>query len=85
MYVPVKVITENRQNVITLPMDAVISEASEKYVYIIADGVAKKSVVSLGIRSGDVYEITDGVRDGDDVVLSGSSLLSDGTKVRIVN
>ena len=85
MYVPVKVITENRENAITLPMDAIISEGAQKYVYLISNETAVKSVVTLGIRSGDIYEVVSGVQDGDQVVVNGSSLLADGSKVNIVD
>jgi RND family efflux transporter MFP subunit len=85
MYIPVKVITATKNNTITLPLDAVIADGSRKYVYIINGDVATSSNVSTGIRSGNVYEIVAGVQVNDKVVVSGSSLLFDGTKVKIVN
>lgn len=85
MYVPVKVVIAEKENAITLPIDAVISEGSKKYVYLINGENAKVSNVSVGIRSGNVYEIISGVKGDDNVVVNGSSLLSDGSKVRVVN
>jgi RND family efflux transporter MFP subunit len=85
MYVPVKVVITEKQNTITLPLDAVISEGSKKYVYLINGENAEVSNVSVGIRSGNVYEIISGVKGDDNVVVNGSSLLSDGSKVRVVN
>jgi membrane fusion protein (multidrug efflux system) len=85
MYVPVKVVTAEKGNAITLPLDAVITEGSKKYVYLVNGEKATVSNVSIGIRSGNVYEIIAGVQDNDKVVVSGASLLSDGSKIRIVN
>jgi membrane fusion protein, multidrug efflux system len=85
MYVPVKVITATKANAITLPLDAVIADGSRKYVYIINGDVATSSNVATGIRSGNVFEIVAGVQVNDKIVVSGSSLLFDGTKVKVVN
>lgn len=85
MYVPVKVITATKTNAITLPLDAVINDGSRKYVYIINGDIATSSNVATGIRSGNTYEIVAGVQVNDNVVISGSSLLFDGTKVKVVN
>ncbi len=85
MYVPVKVVTATKSNAITLPLDAVIVDGSRKYVYIINGDVATSSNVATGIRSGNVYEIVAGVQVNDKVVVSGSSLLFDGTKIKVVN
>lgn len=85
MYIPVKVIVDRKDNVISLPMEVVISEGSEKFVYVVKDLVAKKIPVSVGIRDGNLLEIVSGVSEGDLVVVSGASMLSEGARVKIVN
>jgi len=84
MFVSVNTIIEKKGGVVILSMDAVIKEGKASYVYIIEGGVAKKINVTTGIRGGDYYAIKDGLKGGEQVVLTGSSALSDGMKVKII-
>lgn len=84
MYVPVRVVVEQKSAVMVLPMETVISEGREQYVYIVRDGLAHKTAVKTGIRSGISFEILQGVLEGDNVVVSGAGLLHDGLKVKVV-
>lgn len=84
MYIPVKVIVDKKENVISLPMEVIISEGKDKFVYVVKDLQAKKVPVSVGIRGEEMLEIVSGVSEGDLVVVSGSSMLTDGARVKIV-
>jgi membrane fusion protein, multidrug efflux system len=84
MYVAVKVVVDKRPSVLSLPMETVIAEGVEKYVYTVENGVARKAPLTVGIRGGDHLEILSGLTDNAVVVTSGASLLSDGLKVKIV-
>ncbi|MBN1759307.1 MAG: efflux RND transporter periplasmic adaptor subunit [Chitinispirillaceae bacterium] len=84
MYLKLRIVTGVKEGAITLPMDAVIIEGTDKSAYIVIGGIAKKIAVTAGDRSGDRLEITGGVDEGAQVVVSGAGLLSDGTKVKIV-
>jgi membrane fusion protein (multidrug efflux system) len=84
MYVPVKVITNVKPHVISLPLDAIIDDNSKKLVYKIENGVSKRYGVTTGIRVGEVCEVLSGINDGDLVVVSGMSLLADSSKVKII-
>jgi membrane fusion protein (multidrug efflux system) len=84
MYVPVKVVVARKENVM-LPMEAVVSEGRGKFVYVVKDLQAKKVPVSVGIRSEEMLEIVSGVSKGDLVVFSGNLMLTDGTRVKIVD
>jgi RND family efflux transporter MFP subunit len=84
MFVSVNTIVEKKSGVVVLSMDAVIKEGKTSYVYAIEGGVAKKINITTGIRGGNYYEIKDGLKGGEQVVLTGSSALSDGMKVKII-
>ncbi len=78
--------TMDRSNdAIVLPRDAVMTKEEETYVYIVENGTAKKVAVELGIETGDMIEITSGLKDGDNVVTKGQTYLSDGEAVRVSN
>ena len=84
MYLEMRIITSEKTGVVTLPMDAVIIDGKDQSVFIVTDSIAKKMTIVTGDRSGDTFEITQGVTEGVQVVVSGASLLAESTKVKIV-
>ncbi|HEX3019674.1 MAG TPA: efflux RND transporter periplasmic adaptor subunit [Chitinispirillaceae bacterium] len=84
MYIPVKVIIDRKNQVVSLPIEAVISQGVEKFVFVVKDLMAKKVPVKLGIRDENLLEIVSGIAEGDLVVVSGMSMLADGARVKIV-
>ena len=53
------------------------------YVYVYNDGKVSYSMVQLGRRLGDRYEVISGVEPGQDVVISEKSKLTNGAAVQI--
>src|SRR5215831_21418551 len=83
----VTVMANSKTEAIIVPASAVTLEASnadEGTVMIVdAKNVARERKVTVGIRSGDKMEITEGLEEGDTVVVEGNFALPDGTKVEI--
>ena len=61
------------------------SGAGDRYIYVCKDGKVSYQKVKLGRRMGDKYEIISGVEDGDQVVITGQSRLTNGMEVEIEN
>ena len=61
------------------------SGAGDRYIYVCKDGKVSYQKVELGRRMGDKYEIISGVEDGDQVVITGQSRLTNGMEVEIEN
>lgn len=59
--------------------------SNDRYVFIEENGIAKYSVVKLGTRIDDKYEILSGVSEGDKVIIHGNTNLIDGTEVEVVD
>ena len=59
--------------------------SSERYVYVIKDGVAEYRLVKDGRRVGDLIEITEGLQAGDVVATTSFTRLMTGKKVEIKN
>lgn len=76
---------ESAEDAIVLPRNAVIEKDGETYVYIVADGKAKKVDVVPGIEAADTIEITEGLTAGDAVITKGQTYVSDGEEVKILN
>jgi RND family efflux transporter MFP subunit len=83
----VTVMANSKNDAIIVPTSAVTLEASnadEGTVMIVdAKNVARERKVTVGVRSGDKIEITEGLQEGDTVVIEGNFALPDGTKVEI--
>ncbi|HCC86363.1 MAG: Efflux transporter, RND family, MFP subunit [Proteiniphilum acetatigenes] len=58
--------------------------SNDRYVFVVKDGVAFYTLVQLGVRINDKYEIVSGLNDGDRVIVEGNRGLIDGTEVEVV-
>ena len=72
-YAEIYLITQDRPNVITLPLTALTEEQGIHFVYIQIDaGGYRKQEVTLGESDGERVEILTGVKQGDRVVTKGA-------------
>lgn len=84
MFARVGVIFEQRSNVLSIPAAALLENAREPTVFVVDNGVAAPRRVSLGLTHDGRVEILNGLRDDDQVVISGQNSLQPGLGVRIV-
>ncbi|MFP4417605.1 MAG: efflux RND transporter periplasmic adaptor subunit [Fibrobacterota bacterium] len=84
MFVSVYVITA-RKKALVLPVDIIQMNGDSTYVYSVNEGMASRVSVALGIRGDGGFEITQGIKEGDLVVMQGAGLLRDGVRIRIVD
>jgi RND family efflux transporter MFP subunit len=72
---------EQHSNVLTVPTEA-ISNPKNSVVYIIdADNEIEAQPVKLGVEMPDKYEVTDGLKEGELVMIGGASQVQPGQKV----
>jgi len=67
-----------------IPTSAVTFDQDTNYVQVIVDNKVKKQAVRLGLISGDLVEVKDGLNNGDLVVTRAGTFLRDGDVVRAV-
>lgn len=74
--------TENR---VVVPDMAIVkrSGSGERYVYVYENGKVSFSIVQLGQRLGDRYELLSGVPDNASIVVAGQAKLNDGMMVEV--
>lgn len=79
----VKIALEEVDDVLKVPVEAVLYDSGSYYVYIYdsKNGVAKKQTISHGILDDTHYQITSGVSEGDTVLKSPDPAMEDGAKV----
>ena len=72
---------------VVVPDNAVLKQvgADDKYVYVLNDdNTVSYTVVKLGARMGDKYEVISGIDDGATIVTTGQTRLKNNIKVDIV-
>ena len=85
MFAEVSFSREKGYNSVVVNRDVVISKNNEDYVFINKDGVAVKSIVSIGIDDGTMIQILKGIEEGDLLVVKGHKYLNDGDLLNIVS
>jgi Cu(I)/Ag(I) efflux system membrane fusion protein len=83
MYANVKIFGDPKENIIVIPIEALIRTGREQRV-VVALGEGRFAIrkVTAGIESGDRVEIVDGIDAGEDVVVSGQFLIDSEASLR---
>ncbi len=76
--------TQESDNSIIIPYDALYFSAGDAYVYCVEDGVLVKTAVTVGLMSDTEAVIEEGLDTSSVVVSTWSSKLRDGLKVEVV-
>lgn len=92
MFAKVRIITEQKNNIVKIPASALIQRFGEDYVFVAEpdlenlDGfTARKKNVSPGILIDGILEVQQGLKPDEDIIVRGQSLLNDGAKINIVD
>lgn len=84
MFKNVSVIIDRKDDALVVPFEVVKFEDNRTFLYVVDGDKAVERDVETGIRQDNNLEITEGLSDGDRVVVMGSSLITDGTKIKVV-
>lgn len=85
MFAELKIGTMSKQNIVAIPVSGVIPKGGRNIVYIVdQDGRARPLEVVTGIKNDQYIEIVSGLTTGQEVIVKGNTLVSDGTLVRVV-
>ncbi len=77
----IKFIINEKRSVIIVPKRAVFMTKDGQCVYKLIDGKAYKTKIQTGIKDKRNYEVLDGLKKGDIVIVSPLENLKDGTKI----
>ncbi len=84
MFKNVYVVVDKKENTLKIPFEIVSFEGEKSFVYCVDGDKAVKTEVNLGIRNGTEFEVTEGVNADDRVILTGMTLINDGSKINVV-
>ncbi|MDR1787056.1 MAG: efflux RND transporter periplasmic adaptor subunit [Treponema sp.] len=92
MFAKVKIITERKEGVVKIPDSAIVRRFGEEYVFAAVPDeareggfVARKRLLRTGILIDGIQEVEEGLAPGEEFVVRGQTLLSDGSRINIVD
>lgn len=85
MFVRVRLVFGSRENILTVPEQALVPAAKGISVFVVVDGKAKQTLVKIGQRRAGSVEIVEGLQAGDSIVTAGQLKLRDGAPVKPVS
>jgi multidrug efflux pump subunit AcrA (membrane-fusion protein) len=83
MFARVNIIIEKKENVILVPIKAILSENNRRFVFVVNGSIARKKEVKTGVYQKDSVEIIEGLNEGEDVIIEGNYGLKDSANVLI--
>ena len=81
MFSKVSLVLTEHKNVPVILKESIMGKVPNLYVYVIENQKAVLRKITLGIRQGPHYEVADGLREGDLVVIMGQQKLYEGAQV----
>jgi multidrug efflux pump subunit AcrA (membrane-fusion protein) len=91
MFAKVKLITEQKENIVKIPASAMIQRFGEEYVFVVetdpedpAFQIASKRIVKPGILIDGVLEIQSGLRPNEEFIVKGQTLLNDSSRINVI-
>lgn len=83
MFARVFMVQEERPEALVVPPEALFTNSESPSVLLVEDGKVKHTPVTLGLKTDTAVQITEGVKEGDLVVISGGNHLQTGNSVEV--
>lgn len=84
MFVRVEIVKKEVPDAISIPLYSIIPLGDKNYVYVTKAGTAYRKEVKTGLQEGWMQEITEGINEGDNVIVIGQRSVSDTQKVNVI-
>jgi RND family efflux transporter MFP subunit len=81
--VNVEIVVGEKPSALVIPRGALMRDGNARFVYVYADGKARRTPVEVGLIGPNEVEIVNGLHDGDPVILPGGVPLRDGDAVKV--
>jgi membrane fusion protein (multidrug efflux system) len=85
MFARVAIVYERKPDALQIPRTALLDTDGEPKVFVVKDGKAAERAVKLGLSNGGWIEVTEGLKDGEQVIVVGHGAVKPGAAVRVVN
>lgn len=81
--VSARLLIEEKPNVLMVPRGPFVESEGGRHAYVVKDGIAVRTPVTLGATSISAVEILSGLKAGDKVVISGTDTFENAARVSI--
>jgi len=85
MFARVAIVYERKLDALQIPRTALLDTDGQAKVFVVTNGKAMERAVKLGLSNGAWIEVTEGLKDGEQVVVVGQGAVKPGAAVRVVN
>lgn len=83
MYANIKILSDTQKNVLAIPREALIRTGDgDRVILSLGNGEFKAQAVTVGIESGDYYQILSGLSENDRVVISAQFLIDSESSLK---
>jgi RND family efflux transporter MFP subunit len=84
MFTKIEVTLVEKPRTLVVPREAVIESEKDRVVFVVEENQAVRKRVTLGYEQGDFIEVTEGLKEGDRVIIRGQLSVKDRSPVKIV-
>jgi HlyD family secretion protein len=81
--VTARLLIEEKPNVLMLPRGPFVEQDGGRYAYVVRDGIAVRTPITVGATSVSSVEILSGLKQGDKVVVAGTDAFNNANRVSI--
>ncbi len=85
MFIRANIVKKEVHDAVAIPFYSVISRGNEQFVFVEENGKAVKKNVSLGIMEGWMVEVTQGLEEGENLIVEGHRDVEDGQSIKVVH
>ncbi|MRR16848.1 MAG: efflux RND transporter periplasmic adaptor subunit [Deltaproteobacteria bacterium] len=79
----VQIFTQAARDVVVAPITALMYDGSTIRVFVVNSNKAKERVIKTGNKYGEYVEVTEGLKEKEEIVVVGQNNLSEGVKVHV--
>jgi HlyD family secretion protein len=76
-----QIILEHKENILQIPRGQFLESSGGRFAYKVIDGLATKQSITLGARSLSHVEVLKGLKNGDQIIISGTDVFDSAERV----
>jgi HlyD family secretion protein len=83
--VSTRIILESRADALTVQRGSFVDSGGGRVAYVVENGLARRTPITLGASSISALEVVSGLEDGDEIIISGTDTFGDAEIVRLTD
>jgi HlyD family secretion protein len=83
--VSTRIILESRADALTVQRGSFVDSSGGRVAYVVENGLARRTPITLGASSISALEVVSGLEDGDEIIISGTDTFGNAEIVRLTD